>query len=83
MPTVLRVGGARFFFYSSDGPEPPHVHVESGDLLVKFWLDPVTLDPVTLAGAARTRRHRIRRIEALVVSYREVLLESWHEFFGT
>jgi hypothetical protein len=39
MPTVLRSGPYRFFFYSSDGPEPPHVHVERDAGRVKFWLD--------------------------------------------
>jgi hypothetical protein len=28
MPTVLKSGGYRLFFYSGDGGEPPHVHVE-------------------------------------------------------
>jgi hypothetical protein len=28
MPTVLRSGPYRFFFYSADRGEPPHVHVE-------------------------------------------------------
>lgn len=27
MPTVLRVAGYRFFF-SNEGNEPPHIHVE-------------------------------------------------------
>jgi Domain of unknown function (DUF4160) len=31
MPTLLRIEGFRFFFYSSEGQEPPHVHVEKGD----------------------------------------------------
>lgn len=31
MPTVLRVGPYRFFFYSGDGDEPRHVHVERGE----------------------------------------------------
>jgi hypothetical protein len=26
MPTVLRVGGYRFFFVSLDRSEPPHIH---------------------------------------------------------
>ena len=41
MPTVLRVSGARFFFYSLEGTEPPHIQVEQGDAVAKFWLDPV------------------------------------------
>ena len=40
MPTVLRRGPYRFFFYSSDRAEPPHVHVERDENLAKFWLDP-------------------------------------------
>src|SRR5262245_28222245 len=43
MPTVLRSGPYRFFFYSGDGNEPPHVHVERDDCEAKFWLDPVRL----------------------------------------
>ena len=33
MPTVLRVFGFRFFFYSYsfEGSEPPHIHVEHSD----------------------------------------------------
>ncbi len=27
MPTLLRWRGYRFFFYSADGWEPPHIHV--------------------------------------------------------
>jgi len=36
MPTVLRVSGFRFFFYSLEGSEPPHIHVERGDSVAKF-----------------------------------------------
>jgi hypothetical protein len=31
MPTVLRLGPYRFFFYAGDGEEPLHVHVERDD----------------------------------------------------
>lgn len=27
MPTILLWRGHRFFFYSNEGSEPPHVHV--------------------------------------------------------
>ena len=27
MPTILRRDGYRFFFYSKEGKEPPHIHV--------------------------------------------------------
>ena len=43
MPTILRSGALRFFFYSLENAEPLHVHVESGDAAAKSWLEPVEL----------------------------------------
>src|ERR1035437_10300736 len=53
LPAVLRSGPYRFFFYSADRDEPPHVHVERGDSEAKFWLNPVRLE--WSRGLARTR----------------------------
>jgi hypothetical protein len=76
MPTVLRVGPFRFFFYSGDGGEPPHVHVERDDCEAKFWLDPVRLE-----RSHGLSRKEINRIRELIEENREQLLESWNEFF--
>lgn len=43
MPTVLRMGRYRFYFFSNEGEEPPHIHVKSGGEEAKFWLDPIEL----------------------------------------
>jgi hypothetical protein len=43
MPTVLRVGPYRFFFYAGDRNELPHIHVERDQETAKFWLQPVRL----------------------------------------
>lgn len=76
MPTVLRVGPFRFFFYAGDGGEPPHVHVERDDCEAKFWLDPVRLE-----RSRGFRRKEINRVRELVEEYREQLGEGWNEFF--
>jgi hypothetical protein len=76
MPTVLRVGPFRFFFYSGDGGEPPHVHVERDDCEAKFWLDPVRLE-----RSRGFRRKEINRVRELIEEHRQQLLESWDEFF--
>jgi hypothetical protein len=76
MPTVLRVGPFRFFFYAGDGSEPPHVHVERDACEAKFWLDPVRLE-----RSRGFRRIEINRVRVLVDQYREQLMESWNEFF--
>jgi hypothetical protein len=43
MPTVARINGFRFYFYSHEPNEPPHVHVDRAGASAKFWLDPVAL----------------------------------------
>lgn len=72
MPTVLRVGAFRFFFYMQEGREPAHIHVESGDGEAKFWLTPI-------AAAFRTgyADHEVRRIEVLINENLELLLNAW------
>ena len=42
MPTGLRVKGYRFFFFSLEGNEPPHIHIEQAERFAKFWLEPVS-----------------------------------------
>ena len=76
MPTVLRSGPYRFFFYAGDGGEPPHVHVERDDAEAKFWLDPIRLERSRGFG-----RKEINRIRRLVEWNLQELLESWNEFF--
>ncbi len=76
MPTVRRIGSARFFFYSNEGSEPPHIHVEQSGAVAKFWLD-----PVSLASSSRFRAHDLRYLERLVVEHRQNFLDSWDEFF--
>jgi hypothetical protein len=76
MPTVLRVGPCRFFFYASDRAGPIHVHVEGGGGSAKFWLAPVRLH--TSRGFAQ---HELSRLQRLVVEYREHLVRAWHAYF--
>lgn len=43
MPTVLRWNGYRFYFFSNEGQEPPHIHIDKAENTVKFWLSPVSV----------------------------------------
>jgi Domain of unknown function (DUF4160) len=43
VPNLLHDHGLRYFFWSNEGSEPPHVHVERDDDAAKFWLEPVRL----------------------------------------
>jgi hypothetical protein len=77
MPTVLRSGPYRFYFYSGDRDEPPHVHVAREASEAKFWLD-----PVRLAWSHGFSGAELRRIEALVAEHVRQLIEAWNAFFS-
>lgn len=76
MPTVLRMGPYRFFFYASDRDEPSHIHIERDDNVAKFWLDPVWLQ-----SSGGFSRAGINQIERLVTESQDRLLETWNEYF--
>jgi hypothetical protein len=76
MPTVLRVGPYRFFFFAGDGSEPQHVHVERDDELAKFWLS-----PVRLCSSAGFSRRELGKVGQLVIKHQAVLMEAWDEYF--
>ena len=77
MPTVLRSGPYRFFFYAGDRDEPPHIHIERDDDKAKFWLEPVRLQ--NSGGFSRTE---INRIHKPVEENLDDLLRSWNEYFN-
>ena len=77
MPTVLRSGPYRVFFYAGDRDEPPHVHVEREANRAKFWLDPVRMHDSGGFGGVE-----LNRISALVEANRELLRGAWDEFFN-
>lgn len=77
MPTVLKIKGYRFFFYSLEGNEPPHIHIEHGDKVGKFWLD-----PINLASSNGFRSHELSEVRLLVIQHKQLFLEKWHAYFG-
>ncbi len=77
MPTIRNIGPYRFFFYSGDRDEPPHIHVERDRDKAKFWLDPVRFE--NSKGFGQTE---INRIERLVEENRDFFLRRWDEYFG-
>jgi hypothetical protein len=77
MPTVARIGPYRLFFYSADGVEPPHIHVERDAAIAKYWLS-----PLRLARSQRYRAKELRDIERILAERGARLLEAWHDYFG-
>jgi hypothetical protein len=77
MPTILRAGPYRLFFYASDRAEPMHVHVEGHGGAAKFWLNPIRLQSSRGFG-----QHEISHLQRLVVQHRENVAKAWHAYFG-
>lgn len=77
MPTVLRIHGFRFFFYSNEGNEPPHIHVEKGDANGKYWLE-----PISTAYSYRFTPAELRKIEQILFERKGSFKQKWYEYFG-
>ena len=77
MPTVLRGGSYRFFFHAGDGNEPPHVHVQYGHRVAKYWLNPVRLQ-----RSGGLQRVEVRRIARIIEQHQSSLMEMWDEYFN-
>jgi hypothetical protein len=76
MPTVLRVGPYRFYFWSHELNEPPHIHVDRDERSAKYWLQ-----PIALASNTGFRKHELNRIESLVRDHEREFLEAWNVHF--
>ncbi|HFB65754.1 MAG TPA: DUF4160 domain-containing protein [Aeromonadales bacterium] len=77
MPTILRIGPYRFYFYSNEEGEPAHIHIQRERMLAKFWLK-----PVMLASSTRFPPQELRKLEVLVAKNKIALLEAWNEYFS-
>jgi hypothetical protein len=78
MPTIARIGPYRVFFYSNEGSEPPHVHVQRDDALAKFWLVPVALE-----YSQGFNTHELTKLEGYTTENQQEWLKAWHEHFRT
>ncbi len=76
MPTVLRVNGHRFFFYSNEGNEPPHIHVQKAEKYAKFWLQ-----PIRVAESSDYTSKELHHIQEIITEHLQLLLEAWHDHF--
>ena len=78
MPTILKWRGYRFYFFSSEGDEPPHVHIDKAGCTAKFWLI-----PVKLASSQYFKDNELHHLEKKVRQERQQFLEAWHGYFKT
>jgi hypothetical protein len=76
-PTVLRIGGYRFFFFSREEARP-HVHVHHADGEAKVRLDP----GFEIAHSHGLSLRRIATIRRLVRENEHEIQDAWKKHFG-
>ena len=76
MPTVLLIAGIRFYFFSGDGNEPPHIHVKKNNAIGKIWLSELTEE--YMYGFTVTER---RQVKEIVEEHKAYLITKWNEHF--
>ena len=77
MPTILRIFGFRFFFYSNEGNEPQHVHVEKAGSWGKYWID-----PVEVAYMNNFTKQEEKKVDEIVRREQNLFKSKWDEYFG-
>jgi len=75
-PTVLRVAGFRFYFFSRDETRM-HVHVQRAEGDAKFWLEP----RVELAESHGMTRRRLAIASRLVQENEDAIRKAWKGHF--
>ena len=78
MPTILRIGPYRFFFYSNENGEPHHIHIQREKLLAKFWLK-----PIALASSVGFSAQELNKLLGLVEANQQTFIEAWNEYFDS
>ncbi len=77
MPTILRIGRYRFYFFSNENNEPPHIHIKAESDQAKFWLT-----PIELASNYGFKAHELNEIEEIILEHFTELMEAWNERFS-
>lgn len=75
MPVILREDGFKFFFFSDEGNEPIHVHVEKGDAAAKFWIS-----PIILAKNFGMKPKELSKVRKLLEQNESLVKEKWDDF---
>ncbi|MBW4481519.1 MAG: DUF4160 domain-containing protein [Tildeniella torsiva UHER 1998/13D] len=76
MPTVLKVGAYRFYFFSREESRV-HIHISCPDGEAKFWLEP----DIELATNHKLSRVQLKQIEKLVEEHYDDFRNAWNHYF--
>ena len=78
MPTIFFDHGYRFFFYSNEGQEPIHVHVENAAGVGKWWVVP----QVKHVSGQGLSAKQCRIVTDIIERRRQEIIDAWNKHFG-
>lgn len=78
---MLYINGWRFFFYSNEGNEPVHIHVQKGEKECKYWLIEETFD-IEQAFAYHMNNADKKEVRRIIFEHFDTLIKGWNEFFN-
>ena len=78
MPTILKIKGYRFFFFSREEPRK-HIHIYCQEGETKFWLEP----QIELAKNYKLSKKQLNEIETIIEENYEKFISAWEEYFGS
>ena len=75
MPTVFRVEGFRFFFFSNEHT-PEHIHIEKGDMYAR-----IEIESLKVTESYNLSSKDLKKLVTLVKNNKDKLKGAWDEYF--
>lgn len=76
VPTIFYKKGFRFYFWSEEGKERAHVHVNKGEGTAKYWLAPEIVCEYSYGFKIREERF----IRETIKDELQTLISAWDEY---
>ena len=76
MPTVLKINGVRFFFFSNEH-EPEHIHIEKGDMYAR-----IELGSLQVTDSYNVNSKNLKKMIELIEKNEDKLKGAWNEYFA-
>ena len=75
MPTIFKIDGYRFFFFS-DEHNPEHIHIEKGDTYAR-----IELSNLKVTDSYNLNSKELKKLLKIVETNHEKLQGAWDEYF--
>jgi len=75
VPTIFKIEGYRFFFFS-DEHTPEHIHIEKGDSYAR-----IEIENLNVTDSYNLNSKELKKLLKLVATNKDKLQGAWNEYF--